>query len=208
MPCFHTMVVLDKNDQRVSAAQMIQFRKDYVAPYFWSENYIAGYKGLFVESPSMNQTKNLRLKPGARLITRPVMPRRQQKKRGNKTRKDKTVFLKRTRAIWDEAGYRKRARMESGSSGPRNPFVRITNPNIFNRQPCGRKGIPREEIERHAKSVFEYIEESSHVTTVPACAPAMGSPIPVVPAGINMGFISHVFLMSVSTPIVTQPLPY
>ena len=44
IPCMHVIVVLDNLNLRSNPEKYQQFRRDWIAPYFWSENYIAGYQ--------------------------------------------------------------------------------------------------------------------------------------------------------------------
>ena len=140
MPCPHEIVVLDHLKRRSTIGLMLEFRKEYVAPYFWSENYIAGYEGLRVQSPVLNKSRILTLNEGDKQILPPLFEPRVPYKRTNKNRADRSVNYKRTRAVWDKAGYVARQRKASGKNGPRNPFVIISKPNTFKKDPRGRKG--------------------------------------------------------------------
>lgn len=168
IPCKHQLLVADKYEMRQTKEQHLDFRRKNVAPYFWAENYILAYKNVQCLSPDMNHTTDPRLEKGARLVTKPdIAPKPKKNKiRISKKRPDRAVFIKRSRAKWDEKGYVKRTRQNNWSNFPRNPWVQITNPKTFNRKPQGRKPIPREERQEALRQVNEYISTSCAVPDV------------------------------------------
>lgn len=54
LPCKHVILVVDFLKQRSTNDGQIQFRKDWVAPYFWRENYVNAYADVVVHAPEIN----------------------------------------------------------------------------------------------------------------------------------------------------------
>lgn len=168
MPCLHEIVVHDFLKLRDTEEKMLKFRKEYVAPFFWSENYIDAYQGLCVQSPILDLSRVVKLNPGDRQIMAPLFEEQEKPKckRGNKKRQDRSVNLKRSRAIWDRDGYVARKRTQSGKNGPRNPFVIISKPDTFKRDPRGRKGKKESRVLGSRIVMFLCVECNSHVTHI------------------------------------------
>ena len=54
MPCKHVILATDNEGLRTTTRGQYRFRKDWVAPYFWRENYRDAYQALQVHAPDMN----------------------------------------------------------------------------------------------------------------------------------------------------------
>jgi hypothetical protein len=54
LPCKHVILVVDFLKQRSTNDGQIQFRQDWVAPYFWRENYVKAYADVVVHAPEIN----------------------------------------------------------------------------------------------------------------------------------------------------------
>lgn len=68
LPCKHVILVVDYLGMRLSVAGQQQFRKDWVAKYFWSENYIKAYEGIVVTPPHLNTDVTLKLPTGSIIV--------------------------------------------------------------------------------------------------------------------------------------------
>ena len=53
LPCKHVILATDFEGRRGTLQGQYQFRKDWVAPYFWSENYINAYQKVVVHAPDV-----------------------------------------------------------------------------------------------------------------------------------------------------------
>ena len=144
LPCEHVIFVLDNLQLRDTPELRDTFRTEWVAPYFWSENYIDAYENECVLTPPWDESNKLNVAKGARVVTKPFMAIKNQRRNATK-RKSKGEGGRRSRALFDPVQYRKRRRNNAGRTGPANPEVRISNPNIFHKKPCGRKPITYEE---------------------------------------------------------------
>ncbi len=159
IPCEHVIVVLDNLDCRGTPDQWDTFRKEWIAPYFWSENYIDAYEHEFVKTPHWGGSDKMELAEGERLVTKPLM--KKNEKRNATKRKSKGEGGRRSRARFDPVAYRRRKR--NGRPGPFNPFVHISDPTIFHKKPCGRKPLTykqrSEGSTRAKKRLLEVIKE-------------------------------------------------
>ena len=54
LPCKHVILCTDNLSLRTTLQGQYQFRKDWVAPYFWRENYTRAYEGIRVQAPVIN----------------------------------------------------------------------------------------------------------------------------------------------------------
>ena len=55
LPCKHVILACDeRNQERKTEIGQKQFRKDWVDPYFWAENYVEAYKKVTVRAPCTN----------------------------------------------------------------------------------------------------------------------------------------------------------
>ena len=64
MPCKHVILVTDSKGLRSTIKGQYQFRKDWVAPYFWRENYRKAYRGISVYAPDVNNNIFADVEPG------------------------------------------------------------------------------------------------------------------------------------------------
>ena len=143
LPCEHVICVLDKHGLRRTPELWDTFREDWVAPYFWSENYVDAYMNEFVMTPYWDKRDKLKVTEGERVVTKPLMKKNQR--RNVTKRKSKGEGGRRSRAKFDRKGYEQYKRQEAGRPGPFNPFVQISDPTIFDKKPCGRKPLTRRE---------------------------------------------------------------
>ena len=139
LPCEHVICVLDQHGLRGSLEGWNTFRKDWVAPYFWAENYVDAYMHEFVITPYWDKGDKLKVTKGERVITKPLMKNNQR--RNVTKRKSKGEGGRRSRAKFDRKGYEQYKRQQAGRPGPFNPFVKISDPTIFDKKPCGRKPL-------------------------------------------------------------------
>lgn len=69
LPCKHDILAMDFNDQsRKTKEGQKQFRKDWVTPYFWAENYVRGYKDVTVRAPDVNNNIYVDVPKGRRQV--------------------------------------------------------------------------------------------------------------------------------------------
>ena len=54
LPCKHVILAVDLEGRRGTVQGQYQFRKDWVAPYFWCENYRNAYQDVLVYAPDVN----------------------------------------------------------------------------------------------------------------------------------------------------------
>ena len=69
LPCAHVILVLDKLDLRNTPGKMLRFRRNWVAPYFWSENYVEAYRDVKVVCPPMDRSATLNLGLARRILS-------------------------------------------------------------------------------------------------------------------------------------------
>ena len=144
LPCEHVICVLDKHGLRGSPELWDTFREDWVAPYFWSENYVDAYMNEFVMTPYWDKRDKLKVTEGERVVTKPLM-KKNKGRNGTKRKSKGEGGPRRSRAKFDRKGYEQYKRQERGVQGPFNPFVQISDPTIFDKKPCGRKPLTRRE---------------------------------------------------------------
>ena len=158
IPCEHVLVVSDKLDCRITPELNDTFRKQWIAPYFWAENYIDAYNKEFVVPPDMDGSDKLNLPNDARRVTKPYM-KTKNKKRNPTKRKTKGEGGRRSRGKFNPEEYQQSKRHQYSRVGPANPFVRISNPDIFKKKPCGRKGLTFAERSEGSERVRKRLEE-------------------------------------------------
>ena len=78
------------------------------------------------------------------------MARKNQRRNATK-RKSKGEGGRRSRAKFDRKGYEQYKRQQGTRQGPFNPFVRISDPTIFDKKPCGRKPLTYQERSEGSK---------------------------------------------------------
>ena len=135
IPCADIVFCVDKAGQRDTPAKMLAFREKWIPAYFWAENYHRAYSGITLQVPAMDLSGKVSVRAGDRIVLPPpsqrAAPKESLKKRQGKG------GGKRSRAIWDRAGYERRCKSRLGTSGPTNDFVVVSHPTIFHRQPRG-----------------------------------------------------------------------
>ena len=169
LPCKHVILCVDREGLRATLQGHYEFRKDWVAPYFWRENYRNGYQNMSIRTPDINNNTYVDVPKGKRVVTQP--PKKHRKNQGPQkgaTRRKRLLgsVVKRSRARFDEKGYVKRKRARNARSGPANPEVLRTNPTIFQKDPRGRKPLSYEqrmerfpEVERNMQEAIKLQEE-------------------------------------------------
>ena len=94
----HVILFLDELALRAEGVKYEQFRREWIAPYFWSENYIQAYANEVVFVPKMDSRMKLDLKENERLVTAPKL---KTKKGRNRTQRLTTgTGGRRSREIW------------------------------------------------------------------------------------------------------------
>ena len=141
IPCAHVIAVLDSLNLRDTVEGRETFRKEWIAPYFWTENYIQAYENEYVRAPEWDNSAVLQLPKGARVVTEPVIKKNHTKR--NPIKRKTGSGGTRSRAVWNDRGFRKYKRRQGSRAGPANQYVRISNPDIFKKKPCGRKPLSR-----------------------------------------------------------------
>ena len=173
IPCEHVVRVLDdpSNNLRDSPDKWYAFRKEWIAPYFWSHNYIDGYENESVITPTWVQGDKIELRKGDRVVTKPYMAEKNQKRNTTK-RKTKGEGGRRSRAKFDLAGFQKHKRQEAGRQTPCNPFVRISDRSVFDKKPCGRKPLSHRArsmgSKRARRMLYEATKERENGTRTPS----------------------------------------
>ena len=66
IPCKHVVLVADKEGLRTTTQGLYQFRQDWVAPYFWIENYRKGYQNVVVHAPDLDNNIYVDVPKGSR----------------------------------------------------------------------------------------------------------------------------------------------
>ena len=141
IPCEHVLLVLDKLNLRKRNPETYEtFMKEWIPSYFWAVNYVDGYKTECMTTPDVDTSSELNLPEGVRIVKTPVMVKK-NKKRNPTKRKSKGQGGRRSRSKFDPVSYRKRKRQQNSQTGPVNPFVHISDPDIFSKKPCGRKSL-------------------------------------------------------------------
>ena len=100
-------------------------------------------------TPHWDKSK-LQVTQGERVVTKPFMARKNQRRNATK-RKSKGEGGRRSRAKFDRKGYEQYKRQQGTRQGPFNPFVRISDPTIFDKKPCGRKPLTYQERSEGSK---------------------------------------------------------
>ena len=162
IPCAHVVAVLDHLNLRDTVEDRLTFMKEWIAPYFMTKNYVDAYEKEYVKTPVWDTSSELQLPTGVRIVTAPSM-KKNHTKRNPVKRKTQGSGGRRTRGVWDARGFCKRKRRQGNRAGPANPFVRISNPDIFKKKPCGRKPLTyqqrREGSDLARQQLLEAIEE-------------------------------------------------
>ena len=91
LPCEHIVAVLDSLHRRDTPEKYEAFKQEWIAPYFWSERYISAYQCETVGTPDLDTSKQLQLPRGVRVVTKPLMPKKEQEEKSNEKK------IKRTR---------------------------------------------------------------------------------------------------------------
>ena len=134
-----------------------QFRNDWVAPYFWMENYCKAYQDVVVAAPHANNDIYVDVLEG-RIVKPPPQP--PQKKGRRKRKRGLGCAATRSRAKFDVKGYQKRKRSKAGRTGPANPFVNRTDPNIFKKSSRGRKPLSHQERMSGVQEASQMLKEA------------------------------------------------
>ena len=116
LPCEHVILVTDHLGLRGTVAGHKEFRRKWVAPYFWLERYVEAYAGVSVQVPPLDESLTLHVRNDARVITRPFLAK--PKKGANKlARLTKGRAGKRSRARGNEEAYAARERFYARRTG-------------------------------------------------------------------------------------------
>ena len=89
IPCAHVVCVLDHLNLRDTVEDRLTFLKEWVAPYFWTKNYVEAYEKEYVKTPVWDTSTELKLPKGARIVTAPLMKKNHTKRNPVKRKKVK-----------------------------------------------------------------------------------------------------------------------